>query len=37
MTFHTKKLVEDLLSGMKIILLDEVEKDDYTADGTKKH
>ncbi len=37
MTFHTKEQVEDLLSGMKVILLDEVEKDDYTADGTKKH
>jgi len=37
MTFHTKEQVEKLLSDMKVILLDEEEKDDKTANGTPKH
>lgn len=37
MTFHTKEQVENLLSDMKIILLDEEEKDGKTANGTPKH
>lgn len=37
MTFHTKEQVEKLLLGMGVILLDEEEKDDKTANGTPKH
>ena len=37
MTFHTKEQVEKLLSDMEVILLDEEEKDDKTANGTPKH
>lgn len=37
MTFHTKEQVESLLSDMEVILLDEEEKDDRTANGTPKH
>lgn len=37
MTFHTKEQVEKLLSDMEVILLDEEEKDDRTANGTPKH
>lgn len=37
MTFHTKEQVENLLSDMEVILLDEEEKDDKTANGTPKH
>ena len=37
MTFHTKEQVDKLLSDMKVILLDEEEKDDKTANGTPKH
>ncbi|MDO8512037.1 MAG: DUF3850 domain-containing protein [bacterium] len=37
MTFHTKEQVEKLLSDMEVILFDEEEKDDKTANGTSKH
>jgi cyclopropane fatty-acyl-phospholipid synthase-like methyltransferase len=37
MTFHNKEQVEKLLSGMEVILFDEEEKDDKTANGTPKH
>lgn len=37
MTFHTKEQVENLLSDVEIILLDEEEKDEKTANGTPKH
>ncbi len=37
MTFHTKEKVEKLLSDMEVILLNEEEKDDKTANGTPKH
>lgn len=37
MTFHTKPQIEALLSHMRIIKLEEVEKDGVTANGTPKH
>ena len=37
MTFHTKEQMEKLFSDMEVILLDEEEKDDKTANGTPKH
>ena len=37
MTFHTKEQVENLLSDMEVILFNEEEKDDKTANGTPKH
>ena len=37
MTFHSKEQVEKLLSDMEVILFDEEEKDDKTANGTPKH
>ena len=37
LTFHSKEQVEKLLSDLEVILLDEEEKDDKTANGTPKH
>ena len=37
MSFHTKGQVAKSLSDMEVILLDEEEKDDKTANGTLKH
>ncbi len=37
MTFHTKEQVEQLLSDVEVILLDEEEKDGHIANGTPKH
>lgn len=37
MTFHTKELAEQLLSDLEILLLQEIEKDGQTANGTAKH
>jgi len=37
MTFHTKEQVEKLLFDMGVILLDEEEKNDKTANGKMKH
>lgn len=36
-TFHDKAQVKKLLSGLKIIVLDEEERDSKTANGTPKH
>ncbi len=37
MTFHTKDQATKLFSDMEVILLEEVEKDGKTADGSPKH
>ena len=37
MSFHTKNEVENELKDLKIILLEEIEKDGHQADGTPKH
>jgi tellurite methyltransferase len=37
MTFHTKQQVEELLSNMEILELNEEDKDGKTANGALKH
>lgn len=37
MTFHTEEQIKELFTDMKILLLDEEEKDGKTALGTQKH
>lgn len=37
MTFHTKEQVQEMLKGLEIISLNEVEEDSTIANGTLKH
>jgi tellurite methyltransferase len=37
MSFHTKDEVEMVLKDLKVILLEEIEKDGHKADGNSKH
>src|SRR3989304_4074010 len=37
LTFHSKEQVKKLLSDLEVLLLDEKEEDDKTANGTPKH